>query len=819
MTPDTAAAGNLARVLKRHFGYDAFRPGQEPVIANALAGRHSLVVMPTGGGKSLCYQLPALVTGGLTLVVSPLIALMQDQVAALRANGIPAAFLNSSQDYAEAAEAERMARAGAIRLLYVAPERAAMAGFRRFLETLDLRLIAIDEAHCISEWGHDFRPDYRTLAELRARFPETPVMALTATATERVRQDILAQLRLEEARQFVSGFDRPNLTYLVRRQAGSPEALRGLLDERRGQAAIVYCFARKDTEEVAALLTAGGHPALAYHAGLDADTRRRTQERFIDGDVPVVAATIAFGMGIDKPDIRLVVHYTLPRSVEGYYQETGRAGRDGQPSDCVLFFTESDRHKQDFFIRRMGEETARAAAQGQLQQMLDYGRLTTCRRKYLLAYFGDTMAGDDCGNCDVCLSERQSVDVTVVAQKILSAAIRTGERFGIAHINQVLLGSKSERIRKLEHNQLSVYGIVSDYDRNRLRDIANGLVGKGLLARAAGEYPTISVTPAGREWLRSRQALTLELRVAEAASSSGRQRAGRGGGDGIGGDGNVPSDAGRSGDVDDGLFEQLRAVRRRLADEQGAPAFVVFSDATLRNLAAARPTDRRGMLAVSGVGPAKLERYGDDFLAAIRQHSATAPMPSPRLIQGDELTKGDDRSDFRETNRLEEIRREHRRAYEPWSNDDEQELERLYHAGLPIEAIATQLGRQPSAIRSRLNQIGQGDAASRRLPLSDTHRLTQDLLRQGKSIAEAAVERGMTRSTIMQHIERLAGAGEKVELQHLLPAPERVETIAAAIKTAGGDRLAPVRELLGDDYSYDEIRLVRCALRLAPPLR
>ena len=762
MTPDTAAAGNLARVLKRHFGYDGFRPGQEPVIANALAGRHSLVVMPTGGGKSLCYQLPALVTGGLTLVVSPLIALMQDQVAALRANGIPAAFLNSSQDYAEAAAAERQARAGAIRLLYVAPERAAMEGFRRFLETLDLRLIAIDEAHCISEWGHDFRPDYRTLAELRARFPETPVMALTATATERVRQDILAQLRLEDARQFVSGFDRPNLTYLVRRQAGSPEALRGLLDERRGQAAIVYCFARKDTEVVAALLTAGGHPALAYHAGLDMDTRRRTQERFIDGEVPVVAATIAFGMGIDKPDIRLVVHYTLPRSVEGYYQETGRAGRDGQPSDCVLFFTESDRHKQDFFIRRIGEETARAAAQGQLQQMLDYGRLTTCRRKYLLDYFGDTMAGDDCGNCDICLSERQSVDVTVVAQKILSAAIRTGERFGIAHINQVLLGSKSERIRDLGHNSLSVYGIVSDYDRNGLRDIANGLVGKGLLARAAGEYPTISVTPAGREWLRSRQALTLELRVAEAASSSsGRQRAGRGGGDGIGGDGNVPADAGRSGDGDDGLFEQLRAVRRRLADEQGAPAFVVFSDATLRNLAAARPTDRRGMLAVSGVGPAKLERYGDDFLAAIRQHSATAPMPIPMPA--------------------------------------------------PVQP-------QPDGAWLRPNRAGDGDITLRP-SLSDTHRLTQELLRQGKSIAEAAAERGMTRNTIMQHIERLAGADEAVELRHLLPAPERVGTIAAAIKTAGGDRLAPVRELLGDDYSYDEIRLVRCALRLAPPLR
>ena len=759
MAPAVAAPADLARVLKRHFGYDAFRPGQESVIANALAGRHSLVVMPTGGGKSLCYQLPALVTGGLTLVVSPLIALMQDQVAALRANGIPAAFLNSSQDSAAAAAAEGQARAGAIRLLYVAPERAAMDGFRRFLETLDLRLIAIDEAHCISEWGHDFRPDYRTLAELRAGFPDTPVMALTATATERVRQDIVAQLRLGDAPQFVSGFDRPNLTYLVRRQAGSPEALRGLLDARRGQAAIVYCFSRKDTEEVAALLTAGGHPALAYHAGLDADTRRRTQERFIDGAVPVVAATIAFGMGIDKPDIRLVVHYTLPRSVEGYYQETGRAGRDGQPSDCVLFFNEVDRRKQDFFIRRMTEETARAAAQSQLQHMLDYGRLTTCRRQYLLAYFGDTMAGDSCGSCDVCLSERQSVDVTVVAQKILSAAIRTGERFGIAHINQVLLGSKSQRITELGHNRLSVYGIVSDYDRNGLRDIANGLVSRGLLARAAGEYPTISVTPAGRQWLRSRQPLTLELRVHEAASessSSGRPRAGRGGNGGSIGGGNVPPDAGRSGYEDDGLFEQLRAVRRRLADEQGAPAFVVFSDATLRNLAAARPTDRQAMLAVSGVGPAKLERYGDDFLAVIRQHSATAPMPIP----------------------------------------------------MPAPAPP-----QPDTARPRPNRAGDDGAAQYPL-LSATHQTTQELLQQGKTIAEIATARGMTPGTIMQHIERLAGAGEGLELRHLLPAPERVEVIAAAIKIAESDRLAPVKELLGDDYTYDEIRLVRCALQL-----
>ena len=518
------ATASLNGLLKQHFGYDRFRPGQEPIIRNALAGRHGLVVMPTGGGKSLCYQLPALALGGVTLVISPLIALMKDQVDGLRANGIAAEFLNSTLDSAAIAAIERRAQAGAVRLLYAAPERVSMPGFRRFLHMLDLRLIAIDEAHCISEWGHDFRPDYRALSGLRAEFPRTPVMALTATATERVRQDIVAQLALADCSELVAGFDRTNLTYTVRPRTGAWEALLSLLDERRGQSAIVYCFSRKETEELAERLTASGHPTLAYHAGLDADTRRLTQERFIDGAVPVVAATIAFGMGIDKPDIRLVVHYTLPKSIEGYYQETGRAGRDGLPSDCVLFFSEGDRAKQEYFIRGMAG-AARAIAERQLQQMIDYCRLTTCRRRYLLDYFGDTPAGQACGNCDVCLAERRPVDVTVVAQKLLSAVIRTGERFGIAHVINVLLGSNLQRIRELEHDRLSVFGIVDDYDRNGLRRIADELVEQGLLARAEGQYATVSVTGRGRAWLRSRQGLTLELRVEEPARQPARPKA------------------------------------------------------------------------------------------------------------------------------------------------------------------------------------------------------------------------------------------------------------------------------------------------------
>ena len=790
---------NLHALLKRHFGYDAFRPGQEAIINNALAGRHGLVVMPTGGGKSLCYQLPALAVGGLTLVVSPLIALMQDQVDGLRANGIPAAFLNSSLDNNDAAAIERRVQAGDIRLLYVAPERVAMPGFRRFLQTLDLRGIAIDEAHCISEWGHDFRPDYRTLSDLRALFPDTPTLALTATATEQVRQDIVTQLAMSDAPQFVSGFDRANLTYRVRRQAGSPAALLELLDAARGQSAIVYCFSRKDTEELADYLTAHGHPALAYHAGLDGATRRRTQERFIDGEVPVIAATIAFGMGIDKPDIRLVVHYTLPKSVEGYYQETGRAGRDGRPSDCVLFYGEGDRAKQEFFVQKMTGD-ARATAERQLSRMVEYGRLDTCRRRYLLDYFGDTTpsaATDECGNCDVCLAERQSVDATVVAQKMLSAVIRTGERFGIVYVIRILLGSRGKRITELEHNKLSVFGIVNDYDRTGLRRIADGLIAKGLLARADGEYAVIKVTDAGREWLRSRRPLTLTLRVDEPASGS-QQRQNRSGGGDVDSNGNGDAAA----DYDAGLFERLRAVRRRLADAQGAPAFVVFGDATLRNLAAARPANRAAMLQVSGVGPAKLEQYGDDFLAAISEYRSGNPHQATETAR---------KADFIEDGKLDEIRRSYPRAYEPWTNDEEQDLERLYNAGRDVEEIAAALGRQPGAIRSRLNRIGGNPADEH--TLSATHDLTQELLQRGLSIAEIARERGFSQGTVMSHIRRIADAGDALDLTHLLPPPERVERITAALQAVDGDRLAPVKELLGDDYSYDEIRLISIVTR------
>ena len=610
--PMTAPHGtsDLRPLLKRSFGYDEFRPEQEAIIANALAGRHGLVIMPTGGGKSLCYQLPAMAMEGLTLVVSPLIALMKDQVDALRGNGVPAAFINSTMDFERIGRVQRAALDGKLKVLYAAPERVTTPEFLRFLDSVRVGLIAIDEAHCISEWGHDFRPDYRNLAELRGRFPKTPVMALTATATERVRDDIVAQLRLGDCPRFISSFDRANLTYAVCPKPNKQwafDALLGLLDERRGESAIIYCFSRKETEDLALRLTGEGHPAVAYHAGLEPEVRRRAQERFIEGDVPIVAATIAFGMGIDKPDIRLVAHYSLPKSIEGYYQETGRAGRDGKPSDCVLFFSEGDRAKQQYFIQQMEDGPVRDMAERQLEQIVEYGRLRSCRRKYLLAYFGETMAGESCGRCDSCLAVYRRVDVTEPAQKILSAVVRTGERFAIFYVNRVLLGSRDKRIGRLGHDRLSVYGIVDDYDRNGLRTIAEMLVERGLLAKEEGSQGAVRVTPEGRSWLSSGQRLEMDVREDESAPRPARHSE-RG------------ADERGTGGHDEGLFQELRTLRRRLAEEQGVPAFVVFNDATLRGLSATKPTTPEAMLKVSGVGPAKVQRYGEAFLAAIREH-------------------------------------------------------------------------------------------------------------------------------------------------------------------------------------------------------
>ncbi len=613
----------LRALLLRRFGHDAFRPLQERAIRAALAGRDTVVLLPTGGGKSLCYQLPALARDGLTLVVSPLIALMKDQVDALRARGVAAGCLNSSMDPEETAAVRRAAAQGELKLLYVAPERVALPGFLGFLRRLAVGFVAVDEAHCISQWGHEFRPDYLTLGALREALPDVPFMALTATATPRVRADVAGRLGMDDPEFLVASFNRPNITYAVRPKRRSLPVLISLLRERTGESAIVYCLSRRETETVAAALRDAGIEALPYHAGLEHDERRRTHERFTSKQTPVIVATIAFGMGIDVPDIRLIVHYNLPKSLEGYYQETGRAGRDGEPSDCVLFYTTADRSTQEGFIREIEDPEERDRALARLRRVLGYCQLRTCRRRHLLDYFGERSpeGQDGCGNCDNCLdpeSDLAEFDGTEIAQKILSGVHRTGARFGMAYVTEVLSGSRSRKVLQFRHDRLSVHGIARDVPAEDLRDLADQLVDRGLLVRAAGEYPTVSISRAGWKFLRGREGITLtrprpappdppQARAAAPASRTPKSDA---------------APAAPAPEIETELFETLRGVRRELAERDDLRPFHVCGDRTLREIAAYLPQSEDSLLRIHGFGPAKLERYGAPVLDAVREYAA-----------------------------------------------------------------------------------------------------------------------------------------------------------------------------------------------------
>ena len=593
----------MLELLKTHFGYDAFLPLQEDIIGSVMAGQDTFALMPTGGGKSLCYQLPAMALPGLTLVVSPLIALMKDQVDSLEANGIPAAFINSTQTNAELSQVVTQLRAGEIKLLYVAPERAIESRFADFLTTLNVSLIAIDEAHCVSEWGHEFRPAYRELRNLRCACPNAPVIALTATATKQVRSDILSQLGLKDPNAFISSFDRPNLTYSIVPKERELSGLFELLEKHRGQSAIIYCGSRKETEELALTLKERGLNSEPYHAGLDPDVRRATQERFIRDHTPVVVATIAFGMGINKPDVRLVVHYDLPKSIESYYQETGRAGRDGLPSECVLFYSFAGKSRQEFFINQIEDDEERERARERLNQVIALCTLSSCRRKFVLRYLGEEWPDDNCGACDNCTQLREEYDATEIVQKVLSAVIRTGERFGAAHVIGVLRGSRAERVMAQGHDQLSVFGIAAEYSRDNLRDLVEELKRRGLLSVADGEFPTLSVTGRGREFLRNRETLMLSRPVERKTVSGSDTRINR-----------LRKD---DGDYDMGLYNALSVLRRQIADERGVPAFVIFGNRTLQDMSeegTANPGRvRPRVLILSGVGRAKLEDLGGPF--------------------------------------------------------------------------------------------------------------------------------------------------------------------------------------------------------------
>jgi ATP-dependent DNA helicase RecQ len=609
----------LLGALKKHFGYDQFRPLQREIMHDALAGRDLFVLMPTGGGKSLCFQLPALMREGLTIVVSPLIALMKDQVDALQASGIPATYLNSTLGREEAKARWRGLHRGQYRMLYVAPERLMLDTFLERALNWDIAQFAIDEAHCISEWGHDFRPEYRELKKLRKHLPDVPIMALTATATERVRADIIKELKLRDPRAYVASFNRPNLTYRVVPKTGPYEQLLAFIRSRPNDSGIIYCASRKSTESLARNLTEDGITAKPYHAGLTNAERTKHQDAFLRDDVRVITATIAFGMGINKPNVRFVVHYDLPKNIESYYQETGRAGRDGLPGECVLLFSPGDVAKQLHFIDEKTEGEARIA-RAQLQQMVHYAETRECRRTVLLKYFGESYlsnaetVGDtpalqiSCENCDNCLQPRETFDGTVHAQKFLSCVYRIHARhgfgFGLGHVVDVLRGADTEAIRQRGHNKLSTYGIGGELKRPEWQAIGRELLRLDLIQCAPGKFATLSLTAAGLEVLRKRTpiVLTKQIEIVERAS---RRRAG-------------------AIECDEVLFDRLRTLRRQLADERGVPAYIIFSDVSLREMARKYPTNSTEFRRIPGVGEQKLNDYAEPFLAEIRKYLTTS---------------------------------------------------------------------------------------------------------------------------------------------------------------------------------------------------
>ncbi len=605
---------NLQDVLKRVFGFDTFRPFQRDIIEDSLAGRDVFALLPTGGGKSLCYQLPALIRPGLTVVVSPLIALMKDQVDAMDVLGMPATCLNSSLEAEESQRRRTQLEQGAYRLLYVTPERLMLPGFLQDMRRWQVSLIAVDEAHCISEWGHDFRPEYRRLAQLRDVLPDIPILALTATATGRVRDDILRQLRLRDPAVYVAGFNRPNLTYRVVVKDRAHEQVRRFVTEHPNESGIVYCQSRKTTESLAKRLNEDGIPTKPYHAGLEAAERNRHQELFLRDDIRVITATIAFGMGINKPNVRFVIHYDLPKNLEGYYQETGRAGRDGLAAECLLLFGIGDTVKYARFIEQKPDPNEQVMARRQLQEVVQYAESARCRRAELLGYFGEEFRMDNCASCDNCLSPRQTFDGTLAAHKVLSCVYRirqhNGFGVGLAHVVDVLVGAQTEKIRRWKHEGLSTYGIGTEHIRPEWAAIGRELVRLGLLTQTAEKFSVLELTAEGRTVLNEHQPVTLTRRLAPPLALRG-----------------VPSTPlDRKGEIvcDEALFERLRRLRKHLADQRNVPAYIIFSDVSLRHMAKEMPCDKDAFLRIPGVGHVKLRQFSKPFLSEINAYKTGA---------------------------------------------------------------------------------------------------------------------------------------------------------------------------------------------------
>ena len=711
-------------ILKHQFGYDSFRLNQEAAIETVLARKDCVVLMPTGGGKSLCYQIPALMLDGLTLVVSPLIALMKDQVDALKNNGVAAAFLNSTQTAVEQTEVFRQVRSGELKILYVAPERLLQSGdgFVDFLKSINVSLFAIDEAHCISSWGHDFRPEYMQLARIKNYFPNVPLIALTATADKLVRQDIIERLRLTDYELFVSSFNRPNIYYKVEPKRNAYGQLLEYLEKRRDESGIIYCLSRNSVENLATDLRDAGFSALAYHAGLDKETRDKNQESFLKDETKIVVATIAFGMGIDKSNVRFVVHTDLPKNIESYYQETGRAGRDGLNSEALMFFSWGDVIKLKGFAEVEGNRGQTEIMLNKLNLMGKFGDLKTCRRKFLLNYFSEPLT-ENCNNCDNCNTVFERFDGTIIAQKALSAVVRTGQRFGVSYLIDFLRGSQAKTIRD-EHKNLKTYGVGADVSKENWFEYFRDLIEQGFLAQTEGQYPTIMLTDKSPDVLRGNTAVELmKVQIKETKKDSLTNN-------------NAP-------EYFADLFDDLKQVRTKFAKAENVPPYVIFSDATLIEMASYLPKNSDEMRRISGVGDLKLQKYAADFLSEINNYCQVKNLDS---------------------------------------------------------RINQKSNKQERKSRPKKDQTG-----------ADTYSTSLDMFKSGLDIGEIAQARGIARSTVEAHLTRFLETGEIV-LEDIVD-QDKIETIRTAIlRSETGGAVAPVKELLGDNYSYGEIRAVMATM-------